>query len=633
MKDHWKAMAFLTALAVVWGLLFSARAQTADAMNAYVHACEAVQELGKVAGVDVSGARCLDVIEPPDPQPKPRPPAKPAAPGLQTGIGGPSTWGPEQPFVNYAHHLQMKWTVGEPRGQAYPRDKLDPATGFPVEIIGGTPASTQYFFDGANQGDFGGRWVIRLEGEGRINVGGVAGRLAQRVSDIEFTLDYPDKDAGAAEIYLERIDGPIAGLSIFREDERADFEAGLHFRDRYIDEVSKYHVVRVMALNNSNNELIARADQIPRGYTFWSAGRHSPSYMQGAPIEPLFEIAMRADNALWLQAPMAFGAEIDYAAIPPSNEWQKGPNHLQRLGFDQAENMLGPEGDAERAAYAARLAQAIIDADYPRERPLYLSVSNEVWNWVFWQTHFAEGAGNKMLGERWDRDSLNHRVFYGAILGKTMLAVENALRNAGIENQNIVYVNETFLLNSPSTRLSYDAMKAVLDEAGEGDLIKRVGLAATHYWGQSAFTNFAPESAWRDAYDAGAQDEMFASFADWIIDETNPTQTSVAGTARATRALKDIAESYGSFLLGAYEGDAHIERPGFMPVEDYKAFVFGEHGAAINAAVLRAMREIEPTYLLSDYSMVDTGRDPWDNGPYGTENPKNESWTPYLRSD
>jgi len=99
------------------------------------------------------------------------------------------------------------------------------------------------------------------------------------------------------------------------------------------------------------------------------------------------------------------------------------------------------------------------------------------------------------------------------------------------------------------------------------------------------------------------------------------------------RQNKAEGAKFGVRLIGAYEGGSHLERPAFVDKDWYREFIWGEQGGRVNEAVNRAIAKAFPGFILSNYVLAGPmGGQPWFEGPYGADNPYEQSWEPFMRS-
>lgn len=546
---------------------------------------------------------------------------------LQVGPTGFKRVSSEFPTIDYFLSGDGYWYVEKPRGEEYPASMMDAETGFPKQLINGKRAVSDWTFDAFDKSRLSGTWVVELEGEGRIAVSKSLMKDFYRESDkkIEFKRDSDGRFASSGFLILERIDGPITGIRLYRKEDENRLNAGHTYRKEFIDEIAKYHVVRTMTMQGSNSTWITRADQVPPvDYNYWAARSDTKGLYQAAPLEALFELAIEADVELWMQAPLQLGFPYEWT----SDEIQEDHHRASAIAKEKAHEILASE---EWDRYAARFVDTLIASGYDKDRPLYLSLGNEVWNFAGGfaaNTRYAMFFGQALTGSEVDSP---HRKAYGAMLGRLMVAVEDALAERNYD-QNIIYVLESMTPIPRMTRLSFETLKAHLEGVGREDLLSRTGVGLTTYWGFKSFEKIAPKEEWQRRIAAGEGDALAVELADWLISPDNTNSTSVAGMVNKWLKHEEIAQRYGSFILGAYEGGSHANRPGWLDKNWYTKFQWGEQGARVNAAVNAAIVEAFPDVILSNYVIAGEQKKPWSEGLLGADNPYARSWAPYLKS-
>jgi hypothetical protein len=273
-------------------------------------------------------------------------------------LSGVVDWSVQQPFLN-VFKTARTWIGHKPRqwGGATAAD-LESAgyldeNGWPLEIppeLGsiGTLILTD-LPEGA--GEYAGRYRLRFDGDGIVEVGGRAGNV--RYGDGEVQFDFTP-GPGGVEIRIQRSDRRKTGdhvrnISVVRLDQAAAFDAGAVFNPAWLDRLEGFKVLRFMDWMVTNDNPPAT----------W-AGRAKPSdysyTRNGVPAEVVIELANRTGADAWFTMP--------------------------HLADDD---------------YFRSFATLVRDTLWV-EQKAYVELSNEVWNWQFVQADWAEAEARARWG-------------------------------------------------------------------------------------------------------------------------------------------------------------------------------------------------------------------------------------------
>ncbi|MEM6941122.1 MAG: hypothetical protein AAF943_04355 [Pseudomonadota bacterium] len=285
----------------------------------------------------------------------PQPSAKPATKALAIGLASVADWSPQVPFLDHMKaarpwfgHRLGQWG-GMDHAELAALEALD-ADGWPQEIprgLGsiGTVILTDMPRDALS---LAGRYVLRYEGSGVVEVSGRAERVRYGTGEVRF--DYTP-GPGSVEIRIQRINrsDPLRGITVVQEDHLAAFDAGAQFHPTWLTRLSRFSALRFMDWMETNNSQVSRWGMRP------TVGQ--ASYADGVPIEVMIDLAneLRADP--WFNVP-----------------------HLADDTFVLA------------------FAQMVRDRLDP-ELTAYIEFSNEVWNWQFAQARWADAEARARWGQ------------------------------------------------------------------------------------------------------------------------------------------------------------------------------------------------------------------------------------------
>ncbi len=541
-------------------------------------------------------------------QPQPDPtPIPPAASDMQwqIGVGRMITWSGEDPLIN-----MLKLNTGE---RDWPADVFDRET----QTFLKTPDGRIGFLRegaGFNPSFYAGDYIIDWDGEGLMSTGlKGAGVVSRDGGPNRLRERYAGTRPGRASAVIKAV-GPegLRNIRIYRAEHEAALKAGKIFNPDFVRHIARYDVVRTMDWNSGG--AVTRADQIPgNDAQFWGAGI--------VPLEAQFRLAMEADVSMWLNAPARLGAPdglIDQLAAMGKGR-QADRKALTAANFDAID--ASPEWDN----YAAAVVAAMERAGYPADRPFYLELANETWNWAgafnattewYWSlTVGLEGkTGNLYPGNP-------SRGAYGYFSAKLAEAFAKALDQAGRGEQPWTMVIGTKTAEAAQTT---GALQGVSDYASDSFLqpMARYGVASTGYyrglfhnaWRFRLFGERLDDAAWRaewlrrfNADRAGFEQYL----ADAMTSDQMPVQ-NVAWIVAQSLAHKQIAEQFGARYIGQYEGSSHDTldrtlRGNPEVLAFYKAWQTGPRHAETIRLHAEKMSEAAPGAILSNYQH-------WSNG-------------------
>lgn len=276
-------------------------------------------------------------------------------------------WSPQAPFLDHFKtarpwigHLPGRWG-GVEEADLAAAGYLDPdgwPTAIPPElgsigtvILTDLPQTAQ---------SLAGRYVLRYEGQGIVEVSGRARN--QRYSTGEVSFDYTP-GPGPVEIRLQRITSDAdypRNITVVKEEHLPDFAAGEIFNPRWLALLDGFAVLRFMDWMETNDSLQVGWEDRPR-VTDYSWAR------KGVPAEVILALANQLGVHAWFNMP-------------------------HRADDSYVRNF-------------ASLTQTSLDFDLKA----YVEYSNEVWNWQFDQASWADTQAKA----RWGGQDL-WMQFYGA---------------------------------------------------------------------------------------------------------------------------------------------------------------------------------------------------------------------------
>ncbi|MFC6584908.1 hypothetical protein [Sulfitobacter aestuariivivens] len=267
-------------------------------------------------------------------------------PAIGIGLAAVTDWSTQQPFIDVMKTARP-WIGHKPgqfggmelealRAEGYLDDAGWPVR-MPPELSSiGTLILTDMPPDAVS---LKGRYVLRYEGTGVIEVAGRAERV--RYGKNEVTFDYAP-GAGGVEIRIQRINttDPPRNISVVHADNLDRLREGVVFNPAWTAKVGQLRLLRFMDWMQTNNST----------QSVW-ADRPRPAdvtYQGGVPAEVMIALANELEKDVWFNMP--------------------------HLADD---------------AYVRAFATLVRDTLDP-ELEAYVEFSNEVWNWQFGQARWAD---------------------------------------------------------------------------------------------------------------------------------------------------------------------------------------------------------------------------------------------------
>ncbi len=494
-----------------------------------------------------------DPVSDPSPQPAPRTTSSPGA-LWQTGVGFMAYWGGEDPLINV-----LAVNVAD---KDWPADVFDRETQTFLKLpagksdlnIGLIRAGARY-----DPGFYKGDYIIDWEGDGRIGTGLAGGEgWEAREGPNRIRETYDGRRKSWASAVIRKIGpGGIRNIRIYRAEHEAALKAGKIFNPDFVRNIARYDIVRTMDWNAGG---ATRTDQIAdMGAQFWGGAI--------VPLEAQFKLAEEAGVALWINAPSRLaapeGLNARLAAMPGRPNQQKR-YALIATQFDAV--AASPEWDA----YAARIVAAMEATGYPVDRPFYLELANETWNWGgpfgyatewYWSLTgaLAEKTGKSYPGNP-------SRGAYGYFSAQLAEAFAKALEAAGRGDQ-----PWTMVIGAQTAwdQQVVGPLEGVKDYGGgkNKQAMARYGVATTGYYrgafhdaGGNLFgSSVKGEAAWRAEWLRRFEVDP-AALAQYLTDfmiDPRPRRQNVAWVVAQSKRHRQIAVQYGVRYLGQYEGSSH----------------------------------------------------------------------------
>lgn len=280
---------------------------------------------------------------------------------MAIGLNGINDWSAEQPFLDVMKTARP-W-IGHKSGQwgGAGHDDLAQAGyldefGWPLEIPPELSSiGTVVLTDLPEAAEtLAGRYLLRFEGDGIVEVGGRARTVRYGRNEVRFDFA---PGSGPVDIRIQRTDrgktgNHVRNITIVREDQVPAFDAGAVFNPDFLDILQGFRAVRFMDWMQTNNSTQQGWDNRPLATDYTYA-------LRGVPAEVMIDLANRIGVDAWFNMP-----------------------HLADDGYVRA------------------FATLVRDTLW-HDLKAYMEFSNEVWNWQFEQAKWAREQGLA----RWDADN------------------------------------------------------------------------------------------------------------------------------------------------------------------------------------------------------------------------------------
>lgn len=556
----------------------------------------------------------------PEPIPEPEPSQSPVAatpntldgkPIYQLGLGHFVYWWPEDPTINklLTNNGADGANIG-PSPEMLSPELFDRETntlrGFPegeTRIYLGFIRGKAKDFPGFYAGDY----IVDWEGEDNELSFDLSGGAWRRVNSNRMETTFSDDDTKWTRIAVTRI-GPngLRRPRVYRKEHEALINAGKLWNPEFLKDARKYKILRFMDWNKVNNSFVRRVEELARlGDWTWGtdpARSITVGARFGVPIEAQFDLCREVDAALWLNIHPMLGAPEIFV----SDDYRENTGlWVERVAEKTDEIVAGAK--IEYRKMSEKIVRNLIDYDYPQDRMLYLELTNESWGFSsgFWlSTSYFQGLQKTLFGDG------EMRKAYGYMSAMFAGIFEQTLLDTGREQAwtQVIGAHTRFYNRN---RRAFEGVKAYYERAGidPAPKMSRFGLATTNYW--PSFFTFNHDNP----FDVTTIEEWRAEMIRLANEAPDELRSKINAFSQTTpvdnmmndwRAARDIAEEFGGYYLGNYEGgeagalDKELAKNDVM-----RAFYWNYMRSADAAIRLRKVNEafLEefPEAVLSDY--------------------------------
>ena len=275
------------------------------------------------------------------------------------GLNGISDWSTQHPFLDvmksarpWIGHLPNQW--GGADFEDLHAEGVFDEQGWPIRIPDGvTKLESLILTDQPPEArHLNGRYILEYEGEGNLNVTGRA-RVISREPGLRVFSYSPGSGSVGIAISATNPDNPIRNIRVVPEKYLQDHKAGRIFNPAWIKQVQSADVIRFMDWMFTNGSQISRWADMPESEDFTYGWR-------GVPVSVMVELANTLDADPWFTIP------------------HLADDDLVRKFAETVKSGLDPHLVA------------------------HIEYSNEVWNFLFEQAHWAARQAEALWGETSD---------------------------------------------------------------------------------------------------------------------------------------------------------------------------------------------------------------------------------------
>ena len=576
---------------------------------------------------------------------------------LQIGVGYPAIYSEEEPFINIARGISRRWQIqtksgGKYEGQAaIEKGFVDPQTGMvqnpPADLRYASPGNVTVYADRHPEWAAD-KYTLRWKGDasGEVLFWERGGRPKRSSNEVRY--DVNPAAAASSPLAFTRFEEDFGDVELFRTRHTERLERGEVWNPAYVNYLKRYDIIRTMDLQSVNGwpvrsfQDVARMDEL-WGQRFDTSTPPSPFY--GVPYELLFDLGVVTGREIWLHMPPQIGAKENALAARFRKPGAPRSIDTQKLEASAAEGAKAALASPEWAVFADAFAERLIASGYPFDRPLYVEVANEIWNYgptFSVSTRYATGVGAALFR----KGGARHGV--GALTARWAMALEAAFARHEI-NPNVIYVVASQAASPRRTAESLSAMRDYLarHDADLDAIMAKTGVSVSNYYGH--WPDMEPHvvpganksnavAKWEAAINEDPQ-ILMTRLNDVILNGPENLLITKAWLLRKWAAHEEVADEYGVRFLGGYEGGSHLTpHRDLLKSEVFRSwwrdYQWGEAGAVVGREVNKALIARFPHAIISNYrAMGVIGKDPWIDGHYGEWTPMLSMWDEFARPE
>ena len=490
-------------------------------------------------------------------------------PSLAMGLNGIADWSVQHPFLDlmktarpWVGHTNEQWGAFE--AEEIAADGYLDEFGWPKRLPEGARALEAFILTDQPEEAVGlnGRYLVSHEGQGVLEIGGRAQNVRRESGGLRF--DYSPGE-GLVSIAITETDpnDPIRNIKIYREDHAALVAAGVTFNPAWLARIENLRSIRFMDWMSTNGSTSTTWDK--------RANLNDFSYVRrGVPAEVMIELANLIGADPWFNMPHM--ADDNYI----------------RSFAEMTKERLRPELRA------------------------YVEYSNEVWNFIFPQTVYAQEQAKK----RWGNDAGDDAwmQFYGMRSAQMAQIWTEVFGDAAGERLASVIGTHTGWLGLEESALNAPLWVEEDPEKNWAPYVYFTDYAITGYFGyEMGGEEMAPSVlGWlEDSAKLAADDATVKGLSGAERDAYVETHKYDGANQLVDQALREgsvkelievifpqqaqVAQDYGLRLV-MYEGGTHVAVSGEWSTNEpliafFKQFNYSQHMADIYSDVLAGWKD------------------------------------------
>lgn len=331
-------------------------------------------------------------------------------------------------------------------------------------------------------------------------------------------------------------DNPLSNIHVVREDQVALFKAGEIFNPDFIAKASQWDMLRFMDWGNTNaSRDVSWATRATADNASWESSLSGG----GVPLEIMVKLANTAKTDMWYNIP----TKADDAYV--------------------------------------RSALAYIRDNLDPSLKVHVEYSNEVWNWQFEATKYAQSMANKLWGKDVNGDGVINAADPKENVAGGMMQYYGyrSAQIAAIAND-VFKANDSRLISVLATQTANASLSKYLEQgvaaANLGPISKLFDdYAVTTYFGGSLSVTSRDAASqakvleWARSGEAG----MAAAFRELAVGGSLASNDSLAAVTSWYAQHAAFADANGLKLV-AYEGGAHLAASSFPPADQQEVSAF-----------------------------------------------------------
>ncbi|MCX7566451.1 hypothetical protein OS189_08870 [Sulfitobacter sp. F26169L] len=381
-----------------------------------------------------------------------------------------------------------------------------------------------------------GRYVLRFDGGGVVEPTGRARNIRYGRGEVRF--DYTP-GPGSVEIRIQRTSSsdPVRNISVVREDRLALWESGAVFNPDWTARLAPFETLRFMDWMETNNSTQSRWQDRPQtGDASWAH--------HGVPLEIMLALANGLGKDIWVNIP--------------------------HLADD---------------AYVKAFAQEIRAGLDPAQK-VYVEYSNEMWNFQFAQTRWAE----EQAKERWGKTDVGTQFY-------AMRAAEVARIWSAVFKG-----NESQLVNVISTQTGWLGLE-------ENILAAPLAVAEGAPKPAEAFDAYAITGYFGGILGLEARREQVTNWLDESLSRANNAVTAqgLTGAARQ-KALEATQYDYATAVAAQELTDGSVSGVDADTISDLRDRIWPYHADVARKAGLDLLMYEGGTHVVGIGAQVDDER-------------------------